>query len=198
MLLQLRIDTGDPSADMLLSAALSLWEPQLTWLSGDGLVCVTGEDNLPDADAAVVLVFYRHTDFLTSSFHRQRVASELPYAALPMPVSLPQLEDAIGKLHATRNAAPLPLRMIPEKHLVRLGNRSAQLTEKEYSLFSILYENRGTPIPKETLCHMVWGNIPAGNVCEVHITHLRQKLTPLLGEGSIGSLRGKGYFLILP
>ena len=51
---------------------------------------------------------------------------------------------------------------------------------------------------KATLIAAVWPEGISGNVCEVNMTHLRQKLIPFLGDGAIISIRGKGYILRLP
>ncbi|MBQ4605089.1 MAG: winged helix-turn-helix transcriptional regulator, partial [Clostridia bacterium] len=81
---------------------------------------------------------------------------------------------------------------------VRCGTDTVRLTDKEYRLLTILYEHQGEAVDKGTLVAAVWPDGVEGNVCEVNMTHLRRKLTPLLGDGAIGSIRGKGYILRLP
>lgn len=201
--MQLHIQTGDRHTDALLTAALPLWEARLSLLAGDGLVLVMG-DSLPEADrlsveqmledAAVVLVTYRSETWLTDPLHR-RLSETLPYAALPWPVSLADWEKAL--LHLDRSAAPkqASLRLIPEENLVRCGQQSVRLTDREFRLLSLLLENRGQAVPKTVLTAAVWPDGVEGNACEVHMTHLRRKLIPLLGDGAIGSIRGKGYIL---
>lgn len=199
--MQIRIDTGDPYTDALLQAALPLWEDRLTMLSQDGVLLVCSDtrcisDTVQD-EATMVILLYRDKDWLDSPHHRKLRSAGIPYAALPLPLSLPQLAETIARLETADHHQHLPLRLQPAERLVRCGNRSVHLTEKEYRLFEILYENEGQPVSKAVLQRSVWPEEVTGNVCEVNITHLRQKLTPLLGEGAIGSIRGKGYTLHL-
>ena len=199
-MMQLHIRTGDRRTDDLLRAALPFWEARLSLLAGDGLVLVMGDTlPVPDeriAEAAVVLVAYRHETWLTDPLHR-RLSESVPYAALPWPVSLPAWEKAILQL-GTAKAAPAgkaDLLLVPEESLVRCGQKSVRLTDREFRLLTLLLENRGQAVPKAALIAAVWPDGVEGNACEVHMTHLRKKLTSLLGDGAIGSIRGKGYIL---
>lgn len=206
--MQIRIETGDPHTDALLQAALPLWENRLTMLSRDGVLLVCDDARwvsdtqrstqaVEGAEATMVILLYRNKDWLDSPQHRKLRSTGIPYAALPLPLSLPQLAETIARMEAADHHLPLPLRLQPAERLVRCGNQSVHLTEKEYRLFEILYENEGQPVSRAVLQELVWPEGITGNVCEVNITHLRQKLTPLLGEGAIGSIRGKGYTLHL-
>lgn len=200
--MQIFIKTGDPYADALLGAALPLWESRLTMLSQDGTLAVCDDAHwdtfgMIQEDITMVLIFYRNKGWLESAHHRKLRSAGLPYAPLPWPISLPQLAEVIARLETTDHHRRLPLRLRSEDRSVRCGSQSVCLTEKEYKLFGILYENEGQPVPKTVLQKLVWPEGVTGNVCEVNITHLRRKLTPLLGEGAIGSIRGKGYTLHL-
>ncbi len=200
--MQIFIETGDPYTDALLYAALPLWETRLTMLSQDGTLVACDDSHWETVgatheDATMVLLFYHDKGWLESAHHRKLRSAGFPYAPLPWPVSLPQLAEAIARMETTDPHQRLPLRLRPEERLVRCGSQSVRLTEKEYQLFGILYENEGQPVPKTVLQGLVWPEGVTGNVCEVNITHLRQKLTPLLGEGAISSIRGKGYTLHL-
>lgn len=203
--MQLHIRTGDRRTDDLLAAVLPLWEARLSLLAGDGLVLVLG-DTLTDADrlaveplledAAVVLVSYRHEAWLTDPLHR-RLSETLPYAALPWPVSITDWEKAVLQLDMGKAATPKQssIHLIPEENLVRCGQQSTRLTDRELCLLTLLLENRGQTVSKAALTAAVWPDGVEGNACEVHMTHLRRKLIPLLGDGAIGSIRGKGYIL---
>lgn len=200
--MQIHIETGDKHTDALLYAALPLWETRLTMLSQDGtlLVCDEGHwnaDDMSHEEATMVIVCYRDKSWLDTPAHRKLRSAGIPYLSLPLPVSLPQLSETIARMEGTTVQKQLPLRFVPEERLVRYGNKTVHLTEKEYQLLTLLYENEGRPVSKATLQQVVWKDGANGNVCEVNMTHLRQKLTPLLGEGAIGSVRGKGYFLRL-
>lgn len=196
--MQIHIETGDKHTDALLHAALPLWETRLTMLSQDGTLLVCDDRQYAShEDATMVIVFYRDKSWLESPAHRKLRSAGIPYLSLPLPVSLPQLSETIARMEGTTVQKQLPLRFVPEERLVRYGNKTVHLTEKEYQLLTLLYENEGRPVSKATIQQVVWKEGANGNVCEVNMTHLRQKLTPLLGEGAIGSVRGKGYFLRL-
>lgn len=200
--MQIRIETGDEHTNALLRAALPLWETRLTMLSQDGTVWVCDDthgktDDAMQEDISMVILFYRDKDWLDAPEHKKLRNAGIPYLSLPLPVSLLQLSETIARLEGTTVQKQLPLRFVPEERLVRYGNKTVHLTEKEYQLLTLLYENEGQLVSKATLQQVVWKEGANGNVCEVNMTHLRQKLTPLLGEGAIGSVRGKGYFLRL-
>lgn len=200
--MQICIETGDKHTDALVRAALILWETRLTMLSRDGIVWVCDDtqwrsNDAMHADASMVILLYRDKEWLDLPEHKKLRGMEIPYIPLPYPVSLPQLAEAIARMDGTAQRKQLPLRLIPEGRKVRYGSQEVHLTEKEYRLLTLLYENEGQPVSKATLQQTVWPEGVVGNVCEVNMTHLRQKLTPLLGEGAIGSIRGKGYFLRL-
>lgn len=196
--MQIHIETGDKHTNALLHAALPLWETRLTMLSQDGTLLVCDDRQYAShEDATMVIVFYRDKSWLESAEHRKLRSAEVPYISLPYPVSLSQLSEAIARLDGAAPARNLPLRLESERRLVRYGSQTVHLTEKEYKLFTLLYENEGQPVSKSILQQTVWPEGANGNVCEVNMTHLRHKLTPLLGEGAIGSVRGKGYFLRL-
>ena len=202
--MQIHIATADRFTDALLEAAMPLFETRLNVLSRAGSVVLTDDTTfagLPDREeASVLLVFYRHDTWLSDPAHIRLTESPVLYAALPWPVSLPALEEAILRLD-TGSTAVLQdsvLRFSPEERTVRCSTGTVRLTEKEYRLLTILYEHRGETVDKGTLVAAVWPDGAEGNVCEVNMTHLRRKLIPLLGDGAIGSIRGKGYILRLP
>lgn len=200
--MELYINTGDRLTDDLLRAAMPLWESALSHLAGDGTVLAAGEDTVEALlgrmpEAAVVLVTYRNEGYLTSPLHK-RLSETVLYAALPRPVSLPAWEKAVLTLSAgekKHSVTSVSLQLFPEENLVRLGQKSVRLTAREFRLFSLLYENRGQAVSKSELTAAVWPDGVDGNACEVHMTHLRKKLIPLLGDGAVAGIRGKGYIL---
>lgn len=202
--MQIHIETADRYTDAILQAALPLFETRLTILARDGLVYLTDDETfsrLPDRDdASVLIVFWRHDTWLTDPQHKQLSESAVLYAALPWPVSVPALEEALLRLDTGKlpQAPATALRFLPDDKTVRSGRGSVRLTEKEYLLLEILYEHCGETVDKAALIAAVWPDGAVGNVCEVNMTNLRRKLTPLLGDGAIGSIRGRGYILRLP
>ena len=202
--MQIHIATADRFTDAVLQAALPLFETRLSILARTGTVFLTDDETypgLPDReDASAVFVFYRHDTWLSDPQHIRLTESSVLYAALPWPVSIPALEEAILRLDTGSISAPQAsvLRFSPEDRTIRCGTDIVRLTDKEYRLLTILHEHRGEIVDKGTLLAAVWPDGAEGNVCEVNMTHLRRKLIPLFGDGAIGSIRGKGYILRLP
>lgn len=83
-----------------------------------------------------------------------------------------------------------------ERHEVTEGGRHIDLTLKEFELLQYLMENRGHVFSRDQLLNNIWGINYSGETrtVDVHIRHLRQKLTDENGEEKyIETIRGKGY-----
>lgn len=88
------------------------------------------------------------------------------------------------------------LKINVERHEVKVGNRSVDLTLKEFELLKYLVENRGHVFTRDQLLNSVWGIDYAGETrtVDVHIRHLRQKLSDNKNDDQyIETVRGKGY-----
>lgn len=75
---------------------------------------------------------------------------------------------------------------------VKMGEREIKLSEKELTVFSLLYEKRGEAVPREAILKSLGGS---GNEADVYICLLRRKLEAG-GKKVILTLRGQGYKLI--
>ena len=84
-----------------------------------------------------------------------------------------------------------------ERHEVHVGDVQVELTLKEFELLQYLVENRGHVYSRDQLLNNIWGIDYAGETrtVDVHIRHLRQKLSEATGkeEQYIETIRGKGY-----
>ena len=76
------------------------------------------------------------------------------------------------------------------------GDQPVDLSRREYALLRALMENRGKVLTREALEGKLyaWGEEVASNALEVHIHHLRRKLS----ADVIKTVRGIGYSLRLP
>ena len=81
----------------------------------------------------------------------------------------------------------------PEKHTVAVNGEQIALTNKEFSLLTVLLGNKGLVMTRETLLERVWGLYaePENRTLDVHIRSLRAKL----GDAGkcIETVRGVGY-----
>ncbi len=76
------------------------------------------------------------------------------------------------------------------------NGRTISLSDTEYSLFSLLFERRGTPVSRKEISAALFPEAAdASNVCDVYIHYLRKKIEVPLGTRLILTLRGKGYML---
>jgi DNA-binding response OmpR family regulator len=76
---------------------------------------------------------------------------------------------------------------------VTVGERSIELTAREFALAETLFRHRGQVLSREQLLSQVWGYDydPGSNVVDVYVGYLRRKL----GEDRIATVRGMGYRL---
>ena len=75
---------------------------------------------------------------------------------------------------------------------VRRGDRSLQLTAREYELLELFLRHPGTVLSKQAILERLWGYAFDANLVEVYVGYLRRKL----GEPPlIETMRGAGYLL---
>ena len=85
----------------------------------------------------------------------------------------------------------------PSTREVWRGGRALDLTTREFMLLLTLLQHQGRVLSRDQLLQQVWQNERAssGNVVEVYVRYLRQKLEAE-GEGRLlHTVRGRGYCL---
>jgi len=84
------------------------------------------------------------------------------------------------------------LRIDPAGRRVWVDDQEVELTSTEFDLLKTLAAHRGMVLSREQLLEQVWGQDFFGEirVVDVHLGHVRQKLTPHHG---IVTVRGVGY-----
>lgn len=82
-------------------------------------------------------------------------------------------------------------------HIVRRGNRSISLTNKEFGLLEHLMLHRGHCVTRVELLETVWKAEPieTTNIVDVYVTYLRRKLADAPPSMLIRTVRGKGYMI---
>jgi DNA-binding response OmpR family regulator len=81
----------------------------------------------------------------------------------------------------------------------RRGDRTIELTAKEFDLLAYLARNAGRVVPREELVEHVWDDrAQQSNVIDVYASRLRRKLQAEAREPLLATLRGVGYVLESP
>ena len=115
------------------------------------------------------------------------------------PVDLAELAARLRALvrRARGEAAPAlrrgDLELDPAAHRVVFRGRSVELSAREFALLHELMLNAGRVLSREQLEDRLysWGREVESNAVEVHVHHLRRKLSPRL----IRTIRGVGYLM---
>ena len=124
-------------------------------------------------------------DYLIKPFERQELLARM---------------RALLRRRPPRGSAALrvgDLTLNPDTHEVTRGERSIELTQREFELLEYLMRNERIVISRQRLLDEVWGYEPFSttNTIEVFISNLRRKLE---GEGEprlLHTIRGAGYVL---
>src|SRR5690606_6375462 len=122
---------------------------------------------------------------------------------LTKPFALPELEARVRAL-TRRGTGQGTLIEVGDlvfdqaERVVRLGNRSIDLSSRELELLEVMLLRAGRLVSKEHLIdHLcAWGEEVSTNAIEVYVHRLRKKLEP--GGVRITTMRGLGYCLEKP
>jgi DNA-binding response OmpR family regulator len=104
---------------------------------------------------------------------------------------------AVLRRHAGRVTPEIvygALTLDPVKHVVHFRGAEVALSMREYALLEALMKHPGALVPRDKLMDALygWDAELASNAIEVHLHHLRRKLSPEL----ILNVRGVGYRLV--
>jgi DNA-binding response OmpR family regulator len=124
-------------------------------------------------------------DYLVKPFERQELLARL---------------RALLRRRPPRGMAPLrvgDLILNPDTHEVRRGERSLELTQREFELLEYLMRNERLVISRQKLLDEVWGYDPFSitNTIEVFVSNLRRKLEAGGEPRILHTVRGAGYVL---
>jgi len=130
--------------------------------------------------------------------------------------ALPQLEKLLGAhfeqikqlLDGTGDAegqsqhrsGPFPFRMDPDTKVARIGERKVPLSDREYAVLELLWEQMPSPVSRSMLMERLFGpdNQNRGNAADWYIFQTRQKLKSAgCDDAEIRSVRGRGWVLEL-
>ncbi|MFT8823463.1 response regulator transcription factor [Liquorilactobacillus satsumensis] len=85
-----------------------------------------------------------------------------------------------------------------EKRRITRKNHNIQLTQREYKLLTVMFENIGKAFTRNELLDLVWGSDFEGdpNIVDVYIRYLRNKIDKFPNSKKlIHTVRGIGYSL---
>jgi two-component system response regulator MprA len=122
-------------------------------------------------------------DYITKPFERQELLARI---------------RALLRRRPPRGSAQLTvgdLRLNPDTHEVTRGDRSIELTSREFELLEYLMRNERLVVSRERLLEEVWGYDPMAltNTIDVFISNLRRKLEEGGEPRILHTKRGAGY-----
>jgi two-component system OmpR family response regulator len=87
-----------------------------------------------------------------------------------------------------------------ERHVARVGERSVDLSAREFALLAYLIRNEGRVVTRQQILDAVWGAEPDvySNVVDLYVSYLRRKLAELGAATAVRTVRGVGYALRTP
>jgi DNA-binding response OmpR family regulator len=124
-------------------------------------------------------------DYLVKPFERQELLARI---------------RALLRRRPPRGSAPLrvgDLSLNVDTHEVSRGERSMELTQREFELLEYLMRNERIVISRQRLLDEVWGYDPFSitNTIEVFVSNLRRKLEADGEPRLLHTIRGAGYVL---
>ena len=83
-----------------------------------------------------------------------------------------------------------------DSHCAYYKGNKIVLTQKEFSLLALLFENKGTSVSRERALQEVFSDTGnATNIVDVYINYLRAKIDHKFGIRMISTVRGCGYMI---
>jgi two-component system response regulator MprA len=124
-------------------------------------------------------------DYLVKPFERQELLARL---------------RALLRRRPPRGSAPLrvsDLSLNVDTHEITRGERTIELTQREFELLEYLMRNERLVISRQRLLDEVWGYDPISttNTIEVFVSNLRRKLEADGEPRLLHTIRGAGYVL---
>ncbi len=179
---------------------------------GSGYDVMVLDRMLPDIDGLELLRLLRArgiatpTLMLTALGTVEHRVSGLDAGAddyLPKPFAFSEL---VARLRALARRRPEPvaerlaagdIELDELRHVVRVGERSVELSAREFALLGYLIRHAGQVLTRQQILDAVWGAEPDvySNVVDLYVHYLRRKLGELDRADALRTIRGVGYSL---
>ena len=122
---------------------------------------------------------------------------------LAKPFAFAELIARVRALGRRATVAPTPrlaagdLELDEERHVARVGEKSVDLSAREFALLAYLIRNEGRVVTRQQVLDAVWGAEPDvySNVVDLYISYVRRKLAELASTTGVRTVRGVGYSL---
>jgi two-component system OmpR family response regulator len=122
---------------------------------------------------------------------------------LPKPFAFAELIARIRALGrrpgepAERRLAAGDLQLDELRHVAQVGERTADLSAREFALLAYLIRHAGQVMTRQQILDGVWGAEPDvySNVVDLYVHYLRRKLRELDRADRLRTVRGVGYML---
>lgn len=123
-----------------------------------------------------------------------------PFPFLELLARIRAVTRRIGEKGKGRDGNILRVKDLTLNYLTRevtRGDRSIELTTKEYILLEYFMRNRNIVLTRTVIKEKIWGIdfISDTNIVDVYVTHLRNKIDKGFNEKLFHTVRGAGYVL---
>lgn len=127
---------------------------------------------------------------------REEPTGDLRY--LHRPFLEGELISAVGELTgADAEEKKNGIRIDKRRSLVYFDGERILLTEKEFKLFALLLQHRGSAVSDAEIVEKVFDGetVQGSNIAAVYVNYLRKKIDERLGRKTVFRVRGQGYML---
>jgi len=139
-------------------------------------------------------------DYLAKPFHHQELLARINAILRRIQLASQQGQSPLEADHEQEKSI-LTVNDIALNHAIRAAychDNPIELTGTEYQILTLLLENHGTIISKDTISEKVLSRklSPFDRSIDVHIGNIRRKFLPFCSTEKIKTVRGAGYLFL--
>ena len=135
-------------------------------------------------------------DYLAKPFHHQELLARINAILRRIALTNQQNQEALQQEHSVVTVNSVELNH--GTRAVLCHQAPIELTGTEYQILTLLMENKGQIIAKETISEQVLDRklSPFDRSIDVHIGNIRRKFLPYCEQDKIKTVRGAGYIFL--